>query len=149
VTVSHIICGHSIFKMKVKSYREDTYASLSFPRGQLAALQVPLTTQKDPASLFFSNCEEWYGASLKFRLLQRTCLLQNHQLYTLNSYSADYFKTSSPQKQVPRFGKLWKWSEGQSVFHEHSPFQRSPSQWLLLQVSSTPTKNTTKLIPQV
>jgi len=58
-------------------------ASLSFPRGQLVVLQVPLTTQKDPASLFstyFCSYKERHETSLKFRLLQRPCLLQNHWL---------------------------------------------------------------------
>lgn len=46
--------------------------------------------------LTFGSYEEWNGDSLKFRLLQRPCLLQNHQLSTWDSCSAEYFKTFWP-----------------------------------------------------
>lgn len=42
-----------IYKMKVKSSGQKMSASLFFPDGKLVALQVPLTTQKDHASLVF------------------------------------------------------------------------------------------------
>lgn len=80
-------------------------ASLPFPRGQLVALQVLLITQKGPASLaftYFSGYEEWNETSLKFRLLQRPCLLQNHQLSALVSCSAEYLKNLRTLKAGPK-----------------------------------------------